>query len=141
MTATIRRRELLVALGGTAAAWPLAVRAQQPERIRRIGALLYPAADDPTAEASIAAFRQGLQRLGWSEGRNISIDLRWGGGDLERVRRYAAELVASAPDLILVSSGSALAALQNVTRTLPIVFLRGTHPVGARHFPHLSPPG
>src|SRR5262245_45269765 len=86
----LKRREFITLLGGAAVAWPLAARAQQPERMRRIGALLYPAADDPTAEASIAAFRQGLQRLGWSEGRNISIDLRWGGGDLERVRRYAA---------------------------------------------------
>src|SRR5262249_37820573 len=141
MTATIRRRELLVALGGTAAAWPLAVRAQQPERIRRIGALLYPAADDPTAEASIAAFWQGLQRLGWSEGRNISIDLRWGGGDLERVRRYAAELVASAPDLILVSSGSALAALPHVTPTGPVVVVGSTYPVGAGYCASLSRQG
>ena len=140
MTAKMKRRNFITLLGG-AAAWPLAARAQQPERMRRIGALLYPAADDPTAEASIAAFRQGLQRLGWSEGRNISIDLRWGGGDLERVRRYAAELVASAPDLILVSSGSALAALQNVTRTVPIVFVSVTDPVGAGYVASLSRPG
>src|SRR6516165_12818635 len=136
----MKRRAFITLLGG-AAAWPLAARAQESERMRRIGALLYPAADDPTAEASIAAFRQGLQRLGWSEGRNISIDLRWGGADLERVRRYAAELVASAPDLILVSSGSALAALQNVTRTVPIVFVIVSDPVGAGYVASLSHPG
>src|SRR5215510_4478745 len=137
----MKRRALITLLGGATIASAVSAHAQESERMRRIGALLYPAADDPTAEASIAAFRQGLQRLGWSEGRNISIDLRWGGGDLERVRRYAAELVASAPDLILVSSGSALAALQNVTRTVPIVFVSVTDPVGAGYVANLSRPG
>ena len=135
------RREFITLLSGATIASAVSAHAQESERMRRIGALLYPAADDPTAEASIAAFRQGLQRLGWSEGRNISIDLRWGGADLERVRRYAAELVASAPDLILVSSGSALAALQNVTRTVPIVFVSVTDPVGAGYVASLSRPG
>src|SRR5262249_61199340 len=119
----MKRREFITLLSGATIASAVAARAQESERMRRIGALLYPAANDPTAEASIAAFRRGLQRLGWSEGRNISIDLRWGGGDLERVRRYAAEVVASAPDLILVSSGSALPAPPNGAPRRALVFL------------------
>src|SRR5262249_47039060 len=118
----VKRREFIMLLGGAATAWPLAARAQQGERVRRIGALMYLAADDAESPARVAAFARGLQELGWIEGRNIRIDYRWGGGDLDRVRRYAAELVALAPDVILVSSGSALAALQNATRTVPIVF-------------------
>jgi ABC-type uncharacterized transport system substrate-binding protein len=136
----MKRREFIALLGG-AATWPVVVRAEQRERMRRIGALLYPAADDPTGQASITAFLQGLQHFGWNEGRNFSIDLRWSGGDLDRVRRYAAELVASAPDVILVSSGSALAALQQVTRTLPIVFVSVTDPVGAGYVSSLARPG
>ena len=108
----LNRREIITLIGGVAVVWPLAVRAQQGERVRRIGALMYLAADDAESPARVAAFARGLQELGWIEGRNIRIDYRWGGGDLDRVRRYAAELVALAPDVILVSSGSALAALQ-----------------------------
>ena len=107
----MRRRDFITLLSG-AAAWPLAARAQQSERMRRIGALMYLAADDPDSPALVAAFARGLQELGWIEGRNIQIDYRWGGGDLDRVRRYAAELVALAPDVFLVTSGSALAVLQ-----------------------------
>jgi putative tryptophan/tyrosine transport system substrate-binding protein len=94
------RREFITLIGG-AAAWPLAARAQQPDRMRRIGALMYLSANDPDSPAYVAAFARGLQDLGWIEGRNIRIDYRWGGGDLDRVRRYAAELVALAPDVIL----------------------------------------
>jgi putative ABC transport system substrate-binding protein len=137
----IRRREFITLLGGAAAAWPLAARAQQPERVRRIGALMYLAADDPDSKALVAAFARGLQELGWIEGRNIQIDYRWGGGDLDRVRRYAAELVALAPDVILVTSGSALAALQNATRTVPIVFASVSDPVGAGYVASLARPG
>src|SRR5215470_10073791 len=126
----MRRREFIAALGGTVTVWPLAVRAQQGERVRRIGALMYLAADDAESPARVAAFARGLQELGWIEGRNIRIDYRWGGGDLDRVRRYAAELVALAPDVILVGSGSALATLQSATRTVPIVFVSVTDPVG-----------
>jgi putative ABC transport system substrate-binding protein len=136
----MRRREFITMLSG-AAAYPLGARAQQSERMRRVGALLYPAADDPAGQASMTAFLQGLHRFGWNEGRNISIDQRWGGGDLERVRHYAAELVALAPDVILVSSGSALAALQSVTRTVPIVFVSVTDPVGAGYVASLARPG
>jgi putative ABC transport system substrate-binding protein len=141
MTVTIRRRKLLAALGGGAAAWPLAAWAQQPERMRRIGALMYLSADDPDSPAYVVAFARGLQDLGWIEGRNIRIDYRWGGGDLDRVRRYAAELVALAPDVILVGSGSALAALQNATRTVPIVFVSVSDPVGGGYVASLARPG
>jgi ABC-type uncharacterized transport system substrate-binding protein len=137
----LRRREFITLLGGTAVAWPLSARAQQPERMRRIGALMYLAADDPDSPARVAAFGRGLRELGWIDGHNIRIDYRWGGGDLDRVRRYAAELVALAPDVILVSSGSALAALQNATRTVPIVFVNVSDPVGAGYVASLARPG
>ena len=137
----MKRREFITLIAGAAAAWPLAARAQQPERMRRIGALMYLAADDPDSPALAAAFARGLQELGWIEGRNIQIDYRWGGGDLDRVRRYAAELVALAPDVILVTSGSALAALQNATRTVPIVFASVSDPVGAGYVASLARPG
>jgi putative tryptophan/tyrosine transport system substrate-binding protein len=140
MAIHIRRREFIFTLGG-AAAWPLAARAQSSERVRRIGALMYLAADDPESPTRVAAFARGLQALGWIEGRNIQIEYRWGGGDMDRVRRYAAELVALAPDVILVSSGSALAALQTATRTVPIVFVNVTDPVGAGYVASLSRPG
>ena len=137
----LRRRQFITLLGGAAAAWPVVVRAQQADRVRRIGALMYLAADDPESPARVAAFARGLQELGWIEGRNIQIEYRWGGGDMDRVRRFAAELVALAPDVILVSSGSALAALQNATRTVPIVFVNVTDPVGAGYVASLSRPG
>jgi len=137
----MKRREFITLLGGAVSVWPLAARAQQPERMRRIGALMYLAADDPDSPALVAAFARGLQELGWIEGRNIQIDYRWGGGDLDRVRRYAAELVALAPDVILVTSGSALAALQNATRTVPIVFASVSDPVGAGYVASLARPG
>jgi putative ABC transport system substrate-binding protein len=137
----VKRREFITLLSGAAVAWPLAAGAQQADRMRRIGALMYLAADDPVSPAYVAAFARGLQELGWVEGRNIQIDYRWGGGDLDRVRRYAAELVALTPDVILVSSGSALAALQNVTRTLPIVFVNVSDPVGAGYVASLARPG
>jgi putative tryptophan/tyrosine transport system substrate-binding protein len=135
------RREFITLLGG-AAAWPVAGHAQQPaERTRRIGVLMYLAANDPDSPARVAAFARSLQELGWIEDRNIRIDYRWGGGDLDRVRRYATELVALEPDVILVSSGSALAALQNATRTVPIVFVNVSDPVGAGYVASLARPG
>jgi ABC-type uncharacterized transport system substrate-binding protein len=134
-------RRMFVSLLGGAAAWPLAARAQQGERMRRVGVLMYLAADDPDAPARVAAFARGLKELGWIEGRNIRIEYRWGGGDPDRVRKYAAELVALAPDVILVSSGSALAALQSATRTVPIVFVNVTDPVGAGYVASLARPG
>jgi putative ABC transport system substrate-binding protein len=137
----VNRRALIALFGGAAAAWPLAARAQQPDRMRRIGALMYLAADDPDSPARVAAFARALQELGWTEGRNIRIDYRWGAGDLDRVRRYAADLVALSPDVILVSSGSALAALQNATRAVPIVFVNVSDPVGAGYVASLARPG
>ncbi|MFL6812794.1 MAG: ABC transporter substrate-binding protein [Bradyrhizobium sp.] len=125
----LRRREFVTLLGGTVA-WPLAARAQQPERMRRIGALMSQAADDPEGQLRLLALAQGLQESGWTVGRNVRIDTRWGAGDAERYRRYAAELVALAPDVILVNGPSALAQLQPATRTVPIVFVQVADPVG-----------
>jgi putative ABC transport system substrate-binding protein len=101
----MKRRKFMTLLGGAAAAWPFAARAQQGERMRRIGVLVA-LADDPEGQARIAAFLQGLQQLGWAEGRNLQIDTRWGAGDADRFRKYAAELVALAPDVILAAGGA-----------------------------------
>src|SRR5215831_20447490 len=106
MTAKLKRREFITLLGGAAVAWPLAARAQQGERMRRVGVLSGSAPDDPDAQARLAGLRQGLQQLGWIEGRNLQIDARWGAGDAAETRKAAAELVALAPDVI-VPSGSA----------------------------------
>src|SRR5258708_39501945 len=105
----MKRREFITLLGGAAAAWPLAARAQQGERVRRIGALMSQAADDPEGQPRLLALAQGLQESGWTVGRNVRIDTRWGAGDAERYRKYALELVALAPDVILVNGPSALA--------------------------------
>ena len=121
MPVTIGRRELLAALGGAVAVWPLAARAQQGERVRRIGVLMHLAADDPEGQARHATFVQGLQQSGWSAGRNVRIDTRWGTSEADR-RKYAAELVALAPDVILASNSQATLALQAATSTVPIVF-------------------
>ena len=118
----MRRREFITLLGGAAATWPLAARAQQVERVRRIGVLMSTAADDAESQARIAAFLQGLQQLGWTDGRNVRIDTRWGASDADAIRRYAAELVALAPDVILASGGSVMGPLLQATRTVPIVF-------------------
>jgi putative ABC transport system substrate-binding protein len=115
----VRRRQFITLLGGAAAAWPLAARAQQPERVRRIGVLMNVAAADPEGQAQVAAFLQALQQLGWSEGRNVRIDTRWGENDVERDRRYATELLAFAPDVILASGTLSVAALRRLTRTSP----------------------
>src|SRR5262245_44007709 len=130
MAMHIRRRDFIFTLGG-AAAWPLAARAQQRERMRRIGVLMNNAADDPEAQARMTAFAQELAQLGWIAGRNVKIDSRWPAGDNERVRRYAAELVALAPDVIVASSSQVVAALIEATRTVPIVFTNVPDPVGA----------
>src|SRR5262245_1858640 len=118
----MRRREFITLLGG-AAVWPVAARAPQGERVRRIGVLMSTAADDPEGQARIAAFHQGLQQLGWAIGHNVRIDSRWPEGDSERFRRYAAELVALSPDVILATGSSAAAPLLQATRTIPIVFV------------------
>jgi len=135
----VRRREFISLLGG-AAAWPLAARAQQGERVPRIGVLINLAADDPESGVRLAAFVKGLQELSWADGRNVRIETRWGGADADRVRRYAAELVALAPDVILASGGSTVGPLQQATRTVPIVFVNVTDPVGAGFVASLARP-
>jgi putative ABC transport system substrate-binding protein len=137
----MKRREFITLLSGAAAARPFAARAQQPERVRRIGVLSALAADDPESMARIAAFLQGLQELGWSVGRNVKIDYRWGAGDDDRSRRYAAELVALAPDIILANGGSVMGPLEQVTRTVPIVFAAVADPVGGGFVASLARPG
>jgi putative tryptophan/tyrosine transport system substrate-binding protein len=137
----VRRREFIMLLGGAAAAWPLAARAQQAERMRRIGVLMNLAADDAEGQARLAAFLRGLQQLGWIEGRNAHLDIRWGAGDAERFRRYAAELVALVPDLILAASGSTMPPLLHATRTVPIVFVQVADPVGNGFVASLARPG
>ncbi len=137
----MKRREFITFLGGAAAAWPLAARAQQRERMRRIGVLMTLAADDPEGQARLTAFVQGLQELGWTDGRNVRIDYRWAAGDAERARRYAAELVALAPDVILAHGGSIVPSLLQATRTVPIVFTQTPDPVGAGFVNSLARPG
>jgi len=130
MAIHIRRREFIATLGGTVA-WPLAAHAQQPEQMRRIGVLMNRAADDPEGQAGVAAFQTGLEQLGWSGGRNVQIDIRWGEDDIDRERKYAIELIALPPDIILASGTLSVMPLQRITRTLPIVFVNVTDPVGA----------
>jgi ABC-type uncharacterized transport system substrate-binding protein len=137
----MNRRAFISLLGGAAAAWPLAAQAQQPDRMRRIGVLMNVAADDPEGQARIVAFVQGLQQLGWSDGRNVQIDIRWGGGDPERIHKYAAELVALAPDAILATSTIVVRPLQQATHTVPIVFVQVIDPVGAGIVATLARPG
>jgi putative ABC transport system substrate-binding protein len=141
MATYIRRREFVFTLGGAAAAWPLAARAQQPERMRRVGVLMPLAMDDPEAKARIAAFQQGLEQLGWTDGRNVQIDTRWAGGDMESIRKNAAELVALSPDVILAAGGAAMTPLHQATRTVPIVFTQTPDPVGAGFVASLARPG
>src|SRR5262245_55877155 len=126
----MRRRDFITLLGGSAV-WPLAARAQQSERVRRIGMLSAADAENPNAQANVAAFRQVLQQLGWIDGRNVQIDHRWGAGDADRIRRYAAELVALAPDVILSSGPSSVGPLLQATRAIPIVFVIVPDPVGS----------
>ena len=136
----VRRRRFLTVLGG-AAAWPLASRAQQLQPMRRIGVLMNRTVDDSHGQARLAALRQSLQQLGWSEGRNVQIDIRWGEDDPDRLRRDAAQLIALAPDIILASGTLSVAAVQNVSRTLPIAFAAVTDPVGAGFVESLARPG
>ena len=137
----MKRREFITLLGGAAATWPLTAEAQQPEQLRRVGVLTNRVADNPEGQAAVAAFRQALQQLGWSDGRNIRIDMRWGVNDVDRDRRDAVELVALAPDVILASGTPSVAALQHASRSLPIVFVGVTDPVGAGLVDTLARPG
>jgi putative ABC transport system substrate-binding protein len=137
----MRRRGFISLVGGAAAAWPLAARAQQPERMRRIGVLMGHAENDSEAQAWVAAFREGLQKLGGTEGRNIRIDTRWAAADVDLMQRFANELVALAPDVILASTTPTTTALLQQTRTIPIVFALVADPVGSGFVASLSRPG
>jgi putative tryptophan/tyrosine transport system substrate-binding protein len=138
----MKRRQFITLLGGAAAGWPLAARAQQPERMRRIGVLLAAAANDAEFQARIGAFLQGLQQLGWTDGRNVRIDTRWATTNADDIRRHAAELAALAPDVILAATGTVtVAPLLQATRTVPIVFVSVIDPVGAGFVDSLARPG
>jgi putative tryptophan/tyrosine transport system substrate-binding protein len=141
MAIRIRRREFIVALGGAAAAYPLAARAQQGERIRRIGILVPAAADDAGFQAPFGAFLQALALLGWTIGRNVRVDTRWATANAAEIRRHAAELVALAPDVILAAGTSAVGPLLQATRTVPIVFPNIGDPVGGGFVDSLARPG
>ena len=137
----MRRRDFITLLGGAAVAWPLAARAQQGERVRRIGVLMAYAENDPQAQAWYAAFLEGLQKLGWTEGCNIRIGTRWVAPDAESMRRLAKELIALQPDLLLSSSTPTTSALLQQTRTIPILFAIVADPVGSGFVASLSRPG
>jgi len=136
----VKRRAFITLLGG-AASWPLAARAQQSERMRRVGVLMNFTSDDPVSQDRLAAFVQGLQELGWTVGRNLQVDYRWGAGNVERYRTFAAELVALTPDVLVTAGAPAVEALQRATRTVPIVFTNVTDPVGGGLVASLARPG
>jgi ABC-type uncharacterized transport system substrate-binding protein len=136
----LRRRDFITLLGG-AATWPMAARGQQSERVRRVGVLVPLAADDPQSQRRLTAFVQGLEAAGWTEGRNIRIDIRWTAGDADRMRKHAAELVALAPDVILASGGTVVGALLEASRSIPIVFTLTVDPVGGGFVASLARPG
>ena len=137
----MRRRQFIALIGGAAAAWPLAARAQQPTRMRRIGVLMNLAEDDPQSPVRLATFRQALHALGWIDGRDARFDYRFGAGDAERIRKAAIELVGIAPDLVLASGAVSVGSLQQASRDLPIVFVNVTDPVGAGFVANLARPG
>src|SRR5215813_13702420 len=138
----MKRRDFILLLGGTVAAWPLAARAQQhPDTMRRIGVLHTPAADDPEGQARNAAFLQGLAQFGWTDGGNIRIETRWAAGDADRIRRFVAELVTLAPDVIVTTGSATVGPLLQATRTVPIVFVNVPDPVGAGFVNSLPRPG
>src|SRR6516165_1126295 len=141
MTVTLGRRELLVALGGAVAAWPLAARAQQAERIRRIGVLMAVAESDADVRSGVALFQQSLQEFGWKDGRNIRIDYRWGDADADRIQALAKELVGLQPDVLVAHSTPSAKGLLQATRSVPIVFLTVTDPLGQGLVASLSHPG
>ena len=137
----MRRREFITLLGGATASWPLAARAQQPEPMRRVGVLMQTAEGDAESKIQVAEFLRELRKLGWVVGRNVKLDTRWAGGDSDRIRKYAAELVALAPDLVLASGGTVVGALQQASRTVPIVFVNVTDPIGRGYVASLAEPG
>jgi putative ABC transport system substrate-binding protein len=141
MSICLRRREFIAGLGGAAAAWPLVAHAQQGDRVRRIGVLMPYAENDPVAKAYLSAFTQALAGVGWTEGRNVRMDLRWYGDDINRIRALAQDLVGLQPDIILVTQTAATAAVQRETRTIPIVFVNLADPVASGIVARLNQPG
>jgi putative tryptophan/tyrosine transport system substrate-binding protein len=137
----LRRRDFITLLGGAAVAWPLAARAQQSERVRRIGVLMSLAADDLDGQARVATFRQVMEQLGWNDDRNVRIDIRWAAGDADRIRQHATELVVLTPDVILAIGTAVTGSLRQATRTVPIVFVNVSDPVGAGFVASLAQPG
>src|SRR5262245_11060134 len=137
----MRRRKFISLLAGTVAAWPLAARAQQRERERRIGLLNSLAADDAEAQSRVGTLLQGLEALGWSLGRNFRIEYRWAAGDTSRYRPLAAELIALSPDVIVTNNGNVVAALQEASRTIPVVFVGIVDPVAGGRVASLPRPG
>ena len=140
MSICLRRREFIAALGG-AAAWPLAARAQQGDRVRRIGVLVAADENDPAGKLRYSAFAHTRGDLGWTDGRNVRMDLRWTGGDISRIRALAQELVGSQPDIILTGGSVATVAVLRETRTIPIVFTSVSDPVAQRIVARLDRPG
>jgi putative tryptophan/tyrosine transport system substrate-binding protein len=141
MGAHMRRREFITLLGGAAAAWPVAAHAQQTDRARRIGVLTSLSMHDPASQARLTTLQQGLQQLGWTEGRNIHIDWRWGAGNADNLRKHAEQLTALAPDAIVANGSAAVALLLQATRAVPIVFTDVLDPVGAGFVDSLAHPG
>src|SRR5262245_23760255 len=141
MASYLGRRKFLATLGGAAAAWPLAARAQQGERMRRIGMLMNLRESDQEGQARVSAFVQRLKELGLTEGRNLRLDIRWGATDIESYRRHATDLIALAPDVLVGATSPIVAALQRTTRTVPIVFAGVIDPVGAGLVASLARPG
>jgi len=137
----MKRREFISLVGSAAAAWPLAARAQEPGRVRRVGVLFAFFDSDPESQARIAAFQQELENLGWRDGHNIQIEYRWANGDAERFRAFAAELVAARPDVIVAHASPSAEALARATRTIPIIFAVVSDPVGSGLAASLSEPG
>src|SRR6516162_4046702 len=136
----MKRREFVTLIGGAAASWPLAARAQQGERVRRL-AIIMLTADDADGQGRITALREGLEKLGWTEGRNLRIDTRWAAGDTDRMRTYVTELVQANPDAILANGSPAVAALRQETRSIPIVFAAVIDPLGQGFVSNLARPG
>jgi putative tryptophan/tyrosine transport system substrate-binding protein len=137
----MNRREIISVLGGAAVGWPLAARAQQPADKPRVGVLMSIAKSDPEAQARVAAFQDGLQKLGWTDERNLRIDYRWGEGGADRIRAYALELVGTKPNVIVAVATNALSALRDATRTIPIVFVQIVDPVRDGYVASLARPG
>jgi ABC transporter substrate binding protein len=137
----MRRREFITLISGTTVMWPIATWAQQRGQVARIGVLMSTAANDPEGQARITTFRQALHKFGWIEGQNVRIDVRWAGGDAALDRKFATELAALTPDVILATASQTMAALQAVTQTVPIVFAHAVDPVGAGFVDSLARPG